>query len=156
VKEKGDVEAEDWFNDPAPFSVKLTNVALLKVLLLIVIGVVTQVLPLILFNVTIGPFTQPHETEKLVPVVVQPDAFITVIAWLPFAIPVKATPDWKEPPSRLYWMPAPIGLVTDTDALPNPSEQSTDSAGLAGDEGCTGMTTFADSVEIQPAALVTV
>lgn len=65
-------------------------------------------------------------------------------------------PDWNEPPSRLYCKPDPVGLVTVTDALPKPREQSTVSTGLAGDEGCTGITTFADNAEIQSAELVTV
>jgi hypothetical protein len=39
-----------------------------------------------------GPLAHPHDTEKVLPVVVHPEAFLTVIEWLPFAMPVNVTP----------------------------------------------------------------
>lgn len=48
---------------PAPFSVIVTRVALPpNVLPLTVTGVVPHVLPMILPSVTVGEFTQPHDT----------------------------------------------------------------------------------------------
>lgn len=77
---KGDAAAEVIFNDPKPFSVIVTAVALPpKVLLLTVTGVRPQVLPLILLRVNVGVLTHPHETLKSVPRVVHPAAFLTII-----------------------------------------------------------------------------
>ena len=126
VKAKGEVPVVGGLTDPAPSSVIVTVVAFVNTFPEIVTGVSPQVLPLLALRASWGPFTQPHETEKLVPVVVHPAAFLTVIVWLPLAIPVKVTPAWKVPPSRLYCRPAPVGLVTVTDALPDPREQSVD------------------------------
>ena len=70
---------EEGETEPAPFSVIVTVVALAKTLPVTVTGVIPQVFPLVLLRVRDGPFTQPHETVKLFPVVVQPDAFLTVI-----------------------------------------------------------------------------
>ncbi len=68
------------FTVPAPFSVIVTLPALPpKVFPDTVIGVIPQVLPLILLRVTVGPLTHPHDTLKTVPVVVHPEAFITVM-----------------------------------------------------------------------------
>ena len=65
---------------PDPFSVIVTLVALPpKVLSVTVNGFVPQVLPLVLLNVKVGPLTHPHDTSKLLPVVVHPEAFLTVI-----------------------------------------------------------------------------
>jgi hypothetical protein len=102
---------------PAPFFVIVTPVALPpKVLPLTVTGVVPHVLPLMLLSATAGGFTQPHDTEKLIPVVVHPDEFLTVIVWLPLATLVKEVPLWYAPTSRRYSRPAPAGLVTVTTA----------------------------------------
>lgn len=46
----------------------------------IVTGAVPQVFPVILLSTIDGPLTQPQETVKPVPVVVQPAAFLTVMA----------------------------------------------------------------------------
>ena len=65
---------------PAPFSVIVTPVALPpKVLPLTVIASVLQVLPDVLLKITVGGFTQPQEISKLLPVVVHPDEFLTVM-----------------------------------------------------------------------------
>ena len=45
-----------------------------------------------LLSVTDGPLVQPHDTEKTLPVAVQPAAFLTVIVWLPLAMPVNVVP----------------------------------------------------------------
>jgi hypothetical protein len=45
-----------------------------------------------LLRVRDGPFAHPHDTEKVLPVVEHPEAFLTVIEWLPFAMPVNVTP----------------------------------------------------------------
>ena len=103
-----------------------------NVLPLTVTGAVPQVLPLILLSVRDGPFTHPQDTEKLLPVAVHPVALLTVIVWLPLDTPVNVRLVWYEPPSRLYSRPAPVGLVTVTDAFPNPSEQSVVCEGAAG------------------------
>ena len=66
-------------NEPAPFAVIVTDVALLNVFPLTVIGVMPQVLPLVLFRASAGPLAHPHDTEKMVPVVIHPDAFLTAI-----------------------------------------------------------------------------
>jgi hypothetical protein len=92
VKANGDVPEADGVTDPDPFSVIVTDVAFVNVFPLIVTGVMTQVLPLMLLRASEGPFTHPHDTEKLVPVVVHPEPFLTVIVWLPFATPVNANP----------------------------------------------------------------
>ena len=95
VNAKGEVPAVAGLTDPAPFSVIVTEVAFVNVFPDIVTGVSPHVLPLVALRASSGPFAQPHETEKLVPVVVHPAAFLTVIVWLPLAIPVKVTPAWK-------------------------------------------------------------
>jgi hypothetical protein len=69
----------------------VTKVALLNVFPLTVTGVVPHVLPLMLFRASDGPLAHPHDTEKLPPVVVQPEEFLTVIEWLPFNTPVNVT-----------------------------------------------------------------
>jgi hypothetical protein len=93
VKLKGEVPELPGVTEPAPFSVIVTDVAFVNVLPLTVTGVIPHVFPPILLRLRAGPFTHPHETEKLVPVVVQPEAFLTVMVWLPLAIPVNVTPD---------------------------------------------------------------
>jgi hypothetical protein len=92
VNANGEVPEEAGVTDPAPFSVIVTDVALVNVLLLTVTGSVPQVLPVMLLRVRVGPFEHPHDTEKVLPVVVHPEAFLTVIEWLPFAMPVNVTP----------------------------------------------------------------
>jgi len=79
VKANGDVPAVAGVTDPAPFSVIVTVVALTKVLPITVTGAVPQVEPLMLLRVSAGALTHPHDTEKLLPVVVHPAAFLTVI-----------------------------------------------------------------------------
>ena len=85
---------ETGLTDPEPFSVIATLVALpLKVLPLTVTGAVPQVLLLVLLKETAGGFAHPHETEKLVPVVMHPEEFFTVIVWLPLATLLKEVAD---------------------------------------------------------------
>ena len=80
VNENGDAFADGGLTLPAPLSVIVTSVALPpKVLSVTVTGVVPQVLPLTLLNAKVGPLTQPHDTSKLAPVVVQPSGVLTVI-----------------------------------------------------------------------------
>ena len=77
---------------PEPSEVIVTFVAFEKVFPVIFIAVVPQVLPLMLDRFTAGAFEHPHETEKLAPGVIQPEAFLTDIIWFPFPMPVKVTP----------------------------------------------------------------
>jgi len=157
VNENGFVPVVNGLTVPAPFSVIVTLVALPpKLLPLTVTAVVPHVLPLLLLSETAGGFAHPHDTEKLNPVVVHPDEFLTVIVWLPLATLVKEVPLWNEPTSRLYSRPAPKGLVTVTTAWPKPCAQSTVCDGLAGDDGCALITTLADADEVHPTELVTV
>ena len=72
------------------------------------------------------------------------------------ATPVKMLLDWNAPPLRLYWTPAPVGLVTVITALPAPSEQSTVCAGTGGVGGCAFIVKLADATEVQPCWFVTV
>jgi hypothetical protein len=80
VNENGEADALAGLTVPAPLSLIVTCVALPpKVLPATVTGVVPQVDPLALLNVTVGPLTHPHDTSKLPPVVVHPAALRTVI-----------------------------------------------------------------------------
>ena len=80
MNEKGDVFVESGLTVPAPFSAMLTLVALPpNVLPLTVMGVVPQVLPLLPARLSVGGFTHPQDTSKLLPVVVHPEAFLTVM-----------------------------------------------------------------------------
>jgi hypothetical protein len=127
---------EAGLTDPAPFSVILTLVALPpNVLPLTVTDDKPQVLPELLLRDTVGGSAHPQVTSKLLPVIVHPNEFITVMLWVPFATPVKLVSGWNEPPSRLYINPAPVGLKTVTFALPKPREQSTVWLGLSGNGG---------------------
>lgn len=102
MNENGFVVDDTGLTVPAPFSVIVTLVALPpKVLPLSVTGVIPHVEPLTALKVTDGGFAHPHDTGKLAPIVVQPEAFFTVIVWLPLATFEKDTPVWKVPPSRL-------------------------------------------------------
>lgn len=66
VNENGDTVVLPGLTVPAPLSLIVTCVALPpKVLAATVTGVVPQVDPLALLNVTVGPLTQPHDTSKL-------------------------------------------------------------------------------------------
>lgn len=103
-----------------------------KVLPLTVTGVVPQVLPEVLLNIKVGGLAQPHDTVNGLPVFVQPEAFLTVIVYVPLATPVNEVLVWNAPPFRLYSIPAPVGLVTVTTALPAPRAQSTVCVGAAG------------------------
>jgi hypothetical protein len=80
VNVKGEVADAPGVTDPAPSSVIVTDVALMNVLPVMVTGVTPQVLPLVLLRVIAGALTQPQETEKIDPVVVHPEAFLTVMA----------------------------------------------------------------------------
>ena len=73
---------EDGLTLPVPFVERVTRLALLNVLPLMVAGDVPQTLVVVLGNVMAGPFTQPHDTRKL-KLAVHPAAFLTVIVWLP-------------------------------------------------------------------------
>lgn len=89
MKANGDVVADDGLTLPPPLSVIVTLVALpSNVLPLTVIAVTPHVLPPVLLRVTVGGSTHPQFTSKLLPVVVHPDAFLTVIVWLPLATPL--------------------------------------------------------------------
>jgi hypothetical protein len=92
VNANGDDPDVAGLTEPAPFAVIVTVVALVNVLPVTVTGEVPQVLPLMLLNVSVGPFAHPHDTEKLLPVVVHPEAFLIVIEWLPFTTLVNVTP----------------------------------------------------------------
>ena len=119
VNVNGFVPEDTGLTLPMPFSVIVTLVALPpKVLPLIVTGVVPHVLPLMLLSVTAGGLAQPHDTEKLTPVVVHPDEFLTVIVWLPLATLEKDVPLRYAPPYRRYSRPVPVGLITVTTAWP--------------------------------------
>jgi len=73
TKANGVVLVEAGIKLPAPFSVKVTLVALPpKVLPLTVTAVIPHVLPPLLLNVTLGGLAQSHDTEKTGPVVVHP------------------------------------------------------------------------------------
>ena len=91
MKANGDATAEAGLIEPAPFDVIVTVVAFMNVFPPIFTGVIPQVLPLVLLSARAGPFTQPHETVNELPVVVHPEAFRTVIVWLPSATPVNIT-----------------------------------------------------------------
>ena len=92
VNENGDILTEAGLTKPAPFEVIVTVVALLNILPLTVFGVTPQVLPLVLLRESDGPLAHPQDTEKLVPVVVHPAAFLTVIVWLPLATLLNVVP----------------------------------------------------------------
>ena len=80
MKAKGDAAADPGVTVPPPFSVIVTLVALPpKVLPLTVTAVIPQVLPEAAPSVTSGGLTQPQLTEKMDPVVVQPEELRTVI-----------------------------------------------------------------------------
>ena len=73
MKENGDVLDEEGLTVPAPLSVIITLVALPpKVFPLTVTDCELQVLPLVLLKSTVGGLTHPHDTSKLLPVVVHP------------------------------------------------------------------------------------
>jgi hypothetical protein len=78
VNAKGDVLAEVGLTEPKPFSVTLVALPP-KVLPFTIKDVVLQVLPLLLPSVIVGGFTHSHDTEKLTPVAVHPEEFLTVI-----------------------------------------------------------------------------
>jgi hypothetical protein len=102
VNEKGFVAEDTGLTTPSPFSVIVTLVALPpNVLPLTVTGVIPHVEALMLPRVTDGGFAHPHDTWKLAPVVAQPEAFFTVIEWVPLVTFEKETPVWKVLPSRL-------------------------------------------------------
>jgi hypothetical protein len=92
VNVNGEVPDEAGLTEPRPFDVIVTVVALMNVLPLTVTGAVPQVLPFMLPGIINGPFAHPHDTGKMLPVVVHPEVFLTVIAWLPFATPVNVIP----------------------------------------------------------------
>ena len=79
VKANGEVPAVTGNTEPRPFSVIVTVVAFVNVLPLTVTGSVPHVLPMILLSARVGPLEHPQDTVKLLPVAVQPEAFLTVI-----------------------------------------------------------------------------
>ena len=79
VNENGELFDEAGLTTPAPLVVIVTFVALLNVLPLTVTGVTPHVLPPVLPSVSIGPLAQPQDTVKLLPVLVHPALFRTVI-----------------------------------------------------------------------------
>lgn len=80
MKLNGDDIAEGGISEPSPSSDIITLVALPpKVLPLTVIAVVPHVLPLVLERVTFGGLAHPQVTEKLGPVVIHPEMFLTDI-----------------------------------------------------------------------------
>jgi len=92
VKAKGEELAEPGVTVPAPSEVIVTEVAFVNVFPLTVTGVMPQMLPVRLLSISAGPFAQPQETAKELPIVVHPAAFLTVIVWFPLAMPVNVTP----------------------------------------------------------------
>ena len=79
VNENGDTIDDDGSKVPEPFEVSVTRVAVpLKVLPVTVTAAVPHVLPLRLLNATTGGLLHPHDTEKRVPNVIHPSAFLTV------------------------------------------------------------------------------
>ena len=79
VNENGELFVADGLTTPAPLVVIVTLVALLNVLPLTVTGITPQVLPPVLPSVSVGPLAQPQDTLKLLPVLVHPAAFRTLI-----------------------------------------------------------------------------
>ena len=80
MNENGEPEADKGVTVPAPFSDRVTLVAFPpKVFPATVMGVVPQVDPAVLLNDKAGPFTQPQSMVKILPVVVQPEEFLTVM-----------------------------------------------------------------------------
>ena len=80
MKAKGDAVAVTGATAPPPFSVIVTLVELPpKVLPLTVTAMMPQVLPAVAPRVRSGGLTQPQLTEKMDPVVVQPEELRTVI-----------------------------------------------------------------------------
>ena len=78
VNANGDVFVDDGFTLPAPFELIVTLVAVPpKLFPVTVTAVVPQVLPLLLLMIRVGGLIQPHDTEKRVPFVVHPKAFLT-------------------------------------------------------------------------------
>ena len=70
--------ADDGFTVPAPLSVKVTLVAVPpKLFPVTVTAIVPHVLALLLLSVIIGGLIHPQDTEKRVPEVVHPPAFLT-------------------------------------------------------------------------------
>jgi hypothetical protein len=55
-----------------------------------VTGVVPHVLPVVALSESAGGLTHPQVTVNIVPVVVQPEAFLTDKKWLPFATELKS------------------------------------------------------------------
>ena len=83
VNWKGDTVDETGSTEPAPFSVIATLVALPpKVFPVMVTGVVPHVLPVVALSARVGGLTHPQVTVNIVPVVVQPEAFLTDKKWL--------------------------------------------------------------------------
>jgi len=78
--ENGETAEDEGTRVPAPLCVRVTFVALPpKVLPDMVTGAIPHVLPVRLLSVTVGPLTQPHDTENGTPDLSHPDEFLTVI-----------------------------------------------------------------------------
>jgi len=90
VKVNGEVVDEVGLTVPPPFSEIVTLVAPPpKVFPLTVTAVTPQVLPVVAERVTVAGLPQSQATEKIDPVVVQFDAFRTVIVWFPLLTGLK-------------------------------------------------------------------
>lgn len=80
MKAKGDEVTDVGETVPAPSSVMVTAEALpANVFPVIVTGVMPHEVPVLLVSVTAGLLTQPHDTEKESPIVMQPAPLLTVI-----------------------------------------------------------------------------
>lgn len=79
MKANGEVPEEAGVTKPAPLVVIVTVVALTNVFPLTVTGSTPQVFPLVLVSVRAGPFTHPHDTLNILPAVIQPEPFLTLI-----------------------------------------------------------------------------
>ena len=103
MKEKGDVFAETGLMIPPPLLVIFTVVALPpNILLLIVTADVPHVFPFALLKLITGGLEHPHDTENSTPEVVHPDAFLTLITWVPLSCLVNDVVLMCAPPSKLY------------------------------------------------------
>lgn len=80
VKLNGDEPEVPGLTVPLPSCVIVIRVALVNVFPLTLTSVVPHVFPLMLLRVSVGPLTHPHDTEKLGPVEIHPEEFLTVIA----------------------------------------------------------------------------
>ena len=135
-------------NTPVPLWLSVTAVALPPKVPLIVAGAVPQVVAPLVDNATVGAFAQPQFTFTVAGEDSQPAASRQTTVCEPFATPLKLVPLWNAPPSKAYWIPAPVGAVTVKTALPVPPEQSIVTVGAA---ACVPLTTHAHVVVLKVA-----